>query len=202
MYIFICIEKFPANVLQTRYDNNIRKCLGENYFESKAFKNFMTSFGIFVFLFNYAIPNTLFVILYGKTITTIRRRKETRDNTNQPSRILEIADQQVTKSAIAVTILFSVCIGFGSWCYFLNRSVIITYEKGTGLSVLGAFLALFNSCANPFVYCASFPIFRKSLTKTFRLGNARVHGNSKGTDYSNAATSLKEETRAIRPSAL
>ena len=168
MYIVISILMFPVNVLQTRYDDDTGKCLSEYYFDTKAYSDFMSGFGTFVFVTGYAIPMSLFITLYTKAILTIRKRLVKPPSvTFQPSSILNKANLQLTTTAIAVSIVFGICIGYGSCHYMLWRYGIITYEKGSLLSVFGAFLAAINSCANPFIYSASLPIFRKSLRKTF-----------------------------------
>jgi hypothetical protein len=169
MYIVVSIILLPGNVLQTRYDDDTGKCLSEYSIDAKAFSDFMSGFGTFLFVIDYALPISLFITLYTKTILTIRQRlANPLSLTCQPSRILDKANLQLTRTAVAVTIVFSICLGWESWHYMLSTNGIITYEKDTWQSVCGAFLAAFNSCTNPFIYSASLPIFRKSLRKTFK----------------------------------
>ena len=170
MYVVVSIILLPGNVLQTRYDDDTGKCRSEYVFNEKAFTDFMSCFGTFLFVIDHALPIFLFITLYTKTILTIRQRQaKPLWLTCQPSRILDKANIQLTRTAIVVTIVFSICMGWESWYYMLSTNGIVTYEKDTWQSVCGAFLAAFNSCTNPFIYSAALPIFRKSLKKTVKF---------------------------------
>ena len=200
MYIVSFILVLPPCSLQTRYDEKLGACLGEYYFDSHIYKGFMAFFGIFWFVMGYSVPIIIFITLYTKIVLTIRQRQETQKANGQ--RILETADRYLTRTAIAVSVVFSVCVGWESWWYLFGRVGLIRYEKDTWYSVMGAFLATFNSCANPLIYCASLPIFRKSLKKTFSFLFSVNNGPSKGEGNSFITTAIQESNKNTTPTGM
>jgi hypothetical protein len=187
MYIFSVILLGPA-YLQVRYDEESGKCLNEYVFCSKSFETFMSSFAVFWFFVVYAIPIVVFIVLYTKIILNLRERQRNLGEANQRSLILEIADQQLTRMAIAVTIVFVISLSWDSWFYLLGLAQIVQYDFNTHVQIIGVFLATFNSCANPFIYSVSMSIFRKSLKKTFTCGNSDKYGESKNVEISRIKT--------------
>ena len=193
MVIASCIWVLPPCSLQTKYEEQSGECHSHYYFDSEVFEDFMAFFGIFWFVMGYSVPIILFITLYTKIILTLRQRQETQRANGQC--ILETADRYLTRTAIAVSVVFSVCVGWESWCYLFGRVGIISYEKDTWYSVMGAFLATFNSCANPLIYCASLPIFRKSLKKTFSFLFSVKNEPSNGESNPNITTEIQESNK-------
>lgn len=173
---------------------------GEFYFDNPHFERFMGFYGIFWLIICYAIPVGLFIFLYSKIVICLRekrndavRRSVYTHEKGSGDKVLKKADQQITKTAIIVTVGFFLCLSWDSWYCFLGFPKIIKYEFNSKLQVMGVFLAAFNSCTNPFIYAASMSIFRRSLKKTFHcLSGDQTRDSETNTSYmkSNARTTL------------
>ena len=177
IYFSSFVFTFPC-YFQTRYDMETGKCLDQYYFQTNQFHNLMAQYGIFWFVMEYVIPTTLFISIYTKVILDLRSHKKNRDEIRCVGSLqrkkqctLSLADKQLTKTSIFVTIVFVISLGVESWRYFLGRIGIICYEKNTLQLILGVFLASINSCANPFIYSISLPVFKKCLKKMFHLNS-------------------------------
>ena len=168
------IIKTSFNVT-TGQQNTSGKCLaGEFYFDNKHFKGFMAFYGVFWWLICYIIPVALFIYFYAKVIFSLREKRMEAtpgslhgDKRKSKNKVLKAADQQITRTAIIVTIVFFLSLSWDSWYCFFGFQEIIDYEFNSKLQVMGVFLAAFNSCTNPFIYAASMAIFRRCLKKTF-----------------------------------
>ena len=114
----------------------------------------------------YVLPIAIFIGLYTKTLVTLRQKRET----NKESHILKIADQQMTRTAIAVAIVFIISMSWDNIGSALSYSGLICNMPNTWPNDVGVFLAALNSCANPFIYAVFLAAFRKSLRKTFKSG--------------------------------
>ena len=118
----------------------------------------------------YAIPITIFLVLYTKIILTLRKRQQSQvGELYQRSPILETANHQMTRMVVVVEVVFILCLSWDSWFYLLG-DIGINYVFNSKYQVIGVFLATFNSVANPFVYSATMSRFRQNLKKTLRCG--------------------------------
>ena len=165
IHVISMIIMIPTT-LQTKYDRETGKCIGEYYYVARIFKSFMSFYGIFIFLVLYAIPASSFIILYIKIIVKLRQRPRELGKINRQSSNIENAEHQLIRTGIFVTTFFVFSLSWDCWSYVLGRVGVISYEKDTWQSVLGVFLVAFNSCCNPFIYSSTLPIYRRSLIKT------------------------------------
>ena len=164
--------------LPSRYDNTKRECLRSVTVTLNSSYTFELIYTVSVFFVQYAVPIAFFIVLYTKIILTLRQRQENlKENmgVSQGSRLYDIANQQMTRTVIAVTIFFVVSLSFDSWYFLLSLSDGIQYDVSSQFQIIGTFLVTVNSGVNPFIYCTSMPIFRKSLNKTFRCLNLGIH---------------------------
>ena len=100
MYFFSVFFLIPA-YLQVRYDRLKGKCLHEYYIQTEFYCRFMSDFVIFWFLIVYAIPITVFLVLYTKMILTLRKRKQSQvGELYQRSPIFETANHQMTQMVL------------------------------------------------------------------------------------------------------
>ena len=160
----------------------------------------MGFYGIFWLFIAYAIPVGLFIYLYSKVIFSLRERRQNNVKhsscgvaaNKSGSKVLKAADQQITRTAIIVTIAFFFSLSWDSWYCFLGFPGIIEYKFNSKLQVMGVFLAAFNSCTNPFIYAASMSIFRRSLRKTFHCQNGNFDSETKTTGQSVVALTLRQ----------
>ena len=166
----LCILLIIPAYLMTKYDEESSRCLLKPYFSSPGFGIVLQVLMYWWFTISYAVPVGIFIGLYTKTLSTLRQRQEKLKEINQESRVLKVADQQLTRTAGAVAIVFVIALSWDAWfCVLSTLFDNIDYEFNSTLQVLGVFFADLNSCANPFIYATFMPAFRRSLTKTFRF---------------------------------
>ena len=117
----------------------------------------------------YMVPVLLFVVFYGNVIYSFQQRTKADDLT--ASRVISKASIELTKTAIIVTVIYTLCMTPGYWNYLLGNTGVITFDlKGT-MHRIGVWLASVNSSANPFVYALLLPAYRRSIAKTFYCPN-------------------------------
>ena len=139
-------------------------CVSEYAIPGKVGEWVFFVYGPYVWFINWLFPFILFCIFYGKVLITLFAR---RDNSNfGESRVINSATSQMTKTAIAVTIIFVLSMSWDIWYYMLGRLGLVSYIKNTLLQLIGLWLSAFNSVANPFVYIILLPAFRRATLKT------------------------------------
>jgi hypothetical protein len=164
MYIFSIICLLPEYLYQ-EYEKSSGQC-------ARALNDIMKYYGVFWFSVFYAIPITVLITLYVKIILYLQQNQETLGEVlKQRSSTLDIADQQVMKTTIAVTIVFALSIGWAAFYRLLDVVGVTRPYVNDIYQVIGVFLATLNSCATPIIYVTSMPIFRSSLKKTVMCTN-------------------------------
>lgn len=196
MYILSVIFLGPAYV-QVKYNESTKECLNEFYFSSPSFASFMSYFSIFWFFIVYAVPIAIFIGLYTKTLITIRTRQQKFKDSNQDSHILKLADKQLTRTAIAVAVVFVISLSWDSWFYVLGFSEVVEYNFNTPVQIVGVFFSTLNSCANPFIYAAFLPVFRRSLAKTFRIRNTTIYTDGINTEGSKQISQSNQDESTV-----
>ena len=169
LYVLSIICFLPA-YLQVMYDSNSKKCLNIYYIQTDDFHHFMQFYGVFWFFIVYAIPITIVIVLYTKIIVQLRGMYQVSEifkSREEDNQIYELADRQITKTAIAIAVAFIISIGWDAFYCLLGFTGIIKYEFNKPLQVVGVFLSTLNSCTTPFIFAAFMPIFRKILKETF-----------------------------------
>ena len=81
--------------------------------------------------------------------------------------ILDIADQQITKTAFAVSVVFIITLGPASFHCILGFTGLVEFEYSNDFQIIEVFLATLDSCVTPFIYILFMPIFKKILKETF-----------------------------------
>ena len=182
---FLCLI---PEYLQVKYDEVEGKCFADFYYCGQGFERFMFGYSIVWFLMSYAIPIVTSTAMYIKTILSIQKRKETLAKQNRDSwaasQIYEKDSKHITRTVVAVAIVFVISLSWETWLYLLSRKAIGKYHKNDVFQKVGVFLATFNSCINPFIYCVFLKCFRKSLRKTFLLHNEDEHAEAKNDELS------------------
>ena len=140
------------------------KCLPEYILQGESGKTFYYVYAIQTFFSYYALPCSLFVIFYGSVIFTFRHRSQTQ---LAASRVIDKASADLTKTAVVVTAIFIIDIGFDLWYYLLGKIYAVEYAMGSPIQKIGIWLSSFNSVANPFVYALLMPASRNSVRNTF-----------------------------------
>ena len=107
------------------------------------------------------------------------------------SNVIDDANSLMTKTGVAVTVIFVLTIGYDVIYYMLGAIGVVVFILNSPLQKIGVLLSAFNSVANPFVYVVLMPAFRDSLRKTFHLPTLRcavgnksavVEGSNTGSD--------------------
>ena len=187
LYLSGLISLLPAYfflTFETRSEGS-NACLDKPYIKYNGFWEF---YGIFWFIILYAIPVALLLVLYAKIKIRLNdsRRcvcqffdKRSIDSGIYAIRIrnFETADRQMTKTAIAIGVVFVISLGWDAFYCMLGFTKIINYEFNKPLQVTGVFLATLDSCCTPFIYVASMPVFRKKLLDTFESRDLKRKSN-------------------------
>ena len=193
MYLFSVICLIPA-YLQVKYDRYYGKCVWSYYIDGDVFKCFMMFYGVFWFFVVYAVPIGILIILYTKIILKLRERRNKKISTMSQQRqepsIIDLAHRQITKTAVAIAIVYIIFLSWESFYCLLGFTEVIKYEFNKPLQVTGIFLATICSCSTPFIYAVFMPIFRKSVKKTFGCRNRYAEMNQNN----NPARSTRETT--------
>ena len=183
MYIFSIICTIGA-YLHTRLVDG--KCESMYFLDGEAVDTFFEFFSISTFFTFYTIPCIFFVVFYGMVIATFKRRKR---STLSTSRVIDKASAELTKTAIIVTCIFIVTIGYDSVYYTLGHHSIVEYVVNTPKQLVGIWLSSFNSVANPFVYGILMPSYRQSIKRTFFPHSIQVQDkDNKSISVSNTNT--------------
>ena len=161
--IFLC-----PTFYMVQYDEQNTTCSLDPF---PKFEDYLVYYSVWWFLIGYLLPVAYCIGLYTKIILTLKKRQEEMGGENQ---ILKIADKQLTKTAMAVTGVFIITMSWDAWFFILATAFpcTFTYEFHTPLQVMGVFFAALNSCANPFIYTAFLPAFRRSVKKTLKWRGA------------------------------
>ncbi|KAJ8021066.1 Galanin receptor type 2 [Holothuria leucospilota] len=137
-----------------------------------------TCIGIFIFSLEYFIPMVIMVATHVKTLQCLHTQAEAlmhhtgsrQDEKTRRESIMLRAHQRVLKMLLVVVLTFIFCwtadqIGF----FLFNIGILEQSFLFSNVYQTFVVLAFVNSCANPFIYTASNPQFRKAL-KTFWNG--------------------------------
>ena len=85
------------------------------------------------------------------------------------SNVIDVANSMMTKTGVAVTVIFVLTIGYDVIYYMLGAIGVVVFVLNSPVQKIGLLLSAFNSVANPFVYVLLMPAFRDSLRKTFHI---------------------------------
>ena len=169
VYIIIIITIFLSFIVkgpsyfQTRLENG--SCMSKSFFDGDVAEQIRFWNSIWTFIILYAVPCSLFCIFYGLVIRSFRMRQKQAHLGS--SRVIDKANSELTKTAIVVTIIFIISIGWASWHYMLGHTGILTPTMNSPIQKIGVWFASFNSAANPFVYSLLMPAYRRSMKLTF-----------------------------------
>ncbi|XP_071854438.1 kappa-type opioid receptor-like [Apostichopus japonicus] len=147
-----------------------------------------SSIGVFIFSLEYFIPMTIMVATHVATLHCLRKQAvalmdhvgSRSDEKTRRDSIMLRAHQRVLKMLFVVVLTFIICWTADQVSFFLFNIGILE-RQFLFSNVYHAFviLAFVNSCANPFIYTASNPQFRRAL-RTFWDAQESSSGNSIG----------------------
>ena len=129
-YVF-CFLLNSLTLFQTSLQNG--HCISKYFFKGTyAFKLYQ-GYAFIVFLTQYALPCLLFFIFYGSIVVTLRRR--IKEHILPGSPVICKATMQLTKTAVTVTIVFIISLGYDLWYYILGYSGVFEYRLNSPLQV-------------------------------------------------------------------
>lgn len=162
LYVFTLFITHGTYIQTSLVDH---ECLNEYAVAGMAMQRYFTFFVIFTYITTYLIPAVIMAALYGLVAYTLRQRKK--DATLSHSRLVDRAGADLTKTAVVVTVIFVITIGYDLHYYLLGQTGAAIYELNTPTQKVGVFLSNINSTCNPLVYALLMPLYRRSLTLTF-----------------------------------
>ena len=121
----------------------------------------MAGFAIAAFPVFYLGPTLILIGVYSKVVYTMKNRLS--DDTAPKSRSIDMAARQLTKSALVITIIFILTLGYDLTYYLLGYTGVLEYIMNSPEQKIGVLLAALNNCANPFVYMALMPRYRQRV---------------------------------------
>ena len=140
-------------------------CVSEHYMQGEIIEFLYSVFSVSTLFTFWGIPFVSFVFFYGMVAFKLNKRKRNTDF--GITRAIDNASRQLTKTAIVVTCIFIIALGYDIWYYLLGKFELVVYKNNTPLQKIGVWLSAFNSVANPFVYIMMMPSYRKCFIKTF-----------------------------------
>lgn len=149
---------------QTRINEN-GTCVSEHFMRGDIIEFMYAVFSVTTLFTFWGIPFFFFVFFYGMVAFSLHRRKQNTEFGS--SRAIDNASRQLTKTAIVVTCIFIVALGYDIWYYLLGKFELVVYINNSPLQKIGVWLSAFNSVANPFVYIMMMPSYRKCVLQTF-----------------------------------
>ena len=161
--------------LQVKFEGT--KCVSKYAFDFLAGAFYV--YGFVVFLMWHFLPVILFISLYSYIIVKLKGRLQLPHLPK--SAVIEKASKELTKTAIAVTIIFMLSTSFDLWYFLLGRIGAVVYIKNSPLQKAGVFLSIINCCANPFVYIMMMPIYRRNVLNLLSCTSRRRNSAKEGT---------------------
>ena len=128
-FYFCCLICNSLTLFQVVLVNG--NCHSEYFF--KGSYELYQAYAYIVFLTQYALPCAAFFILYRSVVLTLRKR--TKEPNFAESRTITKATKELTKTAIIVTIIFIISLGYDLWYYILGYSGVIEYKFNSPLQV-------------------------------------------------------------------
>ena len=128
-FYFCCLICNSLALFQAVLENG--NCHSEYFFKG-SYKLYQ-AYAYIVFLTQYALPCAAFFILYGSVVLTLRKRAK--EPNFAESRTITKATKESTKTAIIVTIIFIISLGYDLWYYILGYSGVIEYKLNSPLQV-------------------------------------------------------------------
>ena len=153
----------PPIMFQTKYEN--RSCFPRIPYKSEILKVTIVIYSVYLFLALYLIPTICFLLAYGIVIYKFRKRGKSRDMA--PSRVIDKATKELTKTALVVTMIFFVSMGIEHTYFLLANTQVVKWDVYGFWQEFGWLLMSINSATNPFVYTLLMPVYRQCVWKTF-----------------------------------
>ena len=166
IYVAGTVFQLPT-AFQVRFTQG--QCLPMLYFAGSY--EFFYAYSIWCLFSFYIVPLLILSVLYGRVVTTLRRRNSS--TTMQPSNVIDAANASLMRTAAVVMSVFAVTIGIERIYSLLGRVGLARHVLGTPMQKATMLITAFNSVMNPFIYCLMMPWFRLNLKTTFCCTSSR-----------------------------
>lgn len=150
----------PATGLVT-FDTDEGRCLAE-LSAHFTFHSVVILHCVVWFVVCYALPVALFVVLYGRVMLTLFRSDDKDNGSN-----IRASVKKLTVACIINTIIFVASMSYDNYYYVASTLGGLSYAVDSSEQMFGIVLVVVNSCANPFVFLLSMPVFRRTLRELF-----------------------------------
>ena len=135
--------------------------------------------GVALFIAQYLIPITVFMICYGRIFLYLRSRVSPQEQTsgNEVAVQKARASRKVLQMLVIIVVCYILC---NSW----NQFMFLAFNFGYAIDFTGGFynftvIAIFlNCCANPIIYALKYDIFQKEFRKLFFTCGAPINSET------------------------
>ncbi|KAI0212292.1 hypothetical protein LSAT2_002769 [Lamellibrachia satsuma] len=135
--------------------------------------------GVALFIAQYLIPITVFMICYGRIFIYLRSRVSPQAQTSGNE--VAVQKARVSRNVLKMLVIIVVCyILCNSW----NQFIFLAFNFGYAVDFSGGFynftvIAIFlNCCANPVIYALKYDIFQKEFRKLFFTCGAPINSET------------------------
>ncbi|XP_054760435.2 galanin receptor 2a-like [Lytechinus pictus] len=156
------------------------------------------AYGCFVFAIRIVIP-TLTMFITQTAIAFTLHRQSTRfasnavDNSNNEATFHVVAKNRVLKLMMVVILIYVLCWSPNQIAFFgYNLGFVPTSYRYSNLNSVFTLLGFFNSCANPIIYTARHPEFRKAIVALVSSGPIKTHSLFGHGDMDTSVTTLRK----------
>ena len=179
------ITNYFGTVFQVRFVDG--QCMSMYAYDSQAMKTFFVVFSIYCCVTFSIVPCICFCVFYFKILRRLHEARKLRNEQRTDQTTLSAASREFVKTAITVTIIFVIAMGFAGFYYMFGNINVTTYVVNSPIQKVTVVFATFNSVANPFVYAILLPTFRRNIRKA-------ISCTEQGT---NRSCTLKQPDNAI-----
>lgn len=155
------------------------------------------AYGCFVFAIRIVIP-TLTMLITQTVIAVTLHRQSTRflngsNDTNNQATFHVIAKNRILKLMLIVILIYVLCWSPNQIAFFgYNLGLVPTSYRYSSLNSIFTLLGFFNSCANPIIYTARHPEFRKAIKALFFSGTTKPHSLFSHGDAETSVTTMRK----------
>ena len=119
------ITNFIGAVFEVRFVN--RQCVYMYAYDGQAMKTFIVVFSIYCCATFSIVPCIFFCVFYFKILQRLHQARQLRKEQRTDQTTLSTASKEFVKTAITVTIIFVIAMGFAGFYYMFGNINVTTY---------------------------------------------------------------------------
>ena len=170
------ITHLSGTVFDVRFVDG--QCMDMYAYDGQAMETFFFVFSIYWCVTFSIVPCICFCVFYSKILRRLHQARKLRKEQRTDQTTFSAASREFVKTAITVTVIFVIAMGFEGFYYVLGNTNVTTYVFNSPTQKVSVLFATFNSVANPFVYAILLPTFRRNIQKAMSCrekGTNRKH---------------------------